>query len=184
MRLTTIIISGAPGTGKSAIRRHAPYFFRQYYGAAAALDTDEYYPLFDPQWTTNNRDWWKIATDTSLYVADYLLRCGVVIVAISSNGLYTPEAVNHVLAVLGKQSTIYHVTLDAPLATLIARVEQRGDLAEHPADWLAAWQTHIRSYYAAWTYVLDNGNLSLEETLEAIHVYIGDERNALSTRIE
>lgn len=102
---------------------------------------------------------------------------------ISSNGLYTPEAVNQALAVLGHQSTVYHVTLDAPLETVVARVEQRGDLQEHPVEWLAAWQSHIRRYYADWTYLLDSAKLAPEELLEAIHVYITDERNALPERI-
>ena len=184
MKPTTIIVSGAPGTGKSTLRRHAPYFFRPRYGEAAALDTDEYYPLFDPQWTGNNRDWWAIATDAALHMTDYLFRRGVQIVLISSNGFYTPEAVNHAITMLGKKSKLYHITLDAPLTAIVRRIEQRGDLQEHPADWLAAWQTHIRSYYAKWTYILDSGKLAPEATLEAINAYIADERNALPDRIE
>lgn len=172
----TILISGAPGTGKSSVLSRAPYFFRARFGETAALSVDEFYRMFDPQWTTNNRDWWKLAMANCLALAVTMFQAGVQVVVIEGNGLYTKEAVNQVLQSLLPLSVVYHVTLDAQLEVLTARVRERGDLAMHPADWLSAWLDHIRSLYDDWTQVIDTSALTPEETLEAIaqHIANGD----------
>ncbi len=65
----TILVSGAPGTGKSTVRHLAPHYFRQRYGETAAFDTDEFYTFFDPAWTMVDRGWWYLAVDACLSTA-------------------------------------------------------------------------------------------------------------------
>jgi broad-specificity NMP kinase len=174
----TILLSGAPGTGKSTVQALAPYFFRARLGEAAAIGTDEFYTIFDPRWTTNNRHWWRIAIGSCLCVTNYLFKQGVQVVLIASNGLYTREDVNIVLAELQPLSAVYHITLDAQLDVVVERVRKRGDLGEHPPEWLAAWLDHIRPYYAEWTLLIDTSTLTSEQTLERIyqHIIQGDRR--------
>ena len=144
----TIILSGAPGTGKSTVQARAPYYFRDRLSEAAAIGTDEFYTIFDPRWTTNDRRWWQIAVGSCICVTKYLFQQGVRVVLIGSNGLYTREDVDQVLAELLSVSAVYHITLDAHLDVVVERVRKRGDLGEHPPEWLAAWLDHIRAYYA------------------------------------
>jgi broad-specificity NMP kinase len=176
----TILLSGAPGTGKSTVQARAPYFFRARLGESAAIGTDELYTIFDPRWTNDNRHWWKLALGSCACVTRYLFQQGLHVVLIASNGLYTSEDVNAVLTELLPVSAVYHITLDVSLDVVVDRVRQRGDLAEHPPEWLAAWLDHIRPYYAEWTQVIDTSNLTPDETLEQIyqHIVQGDGRLA------
>ena len=168
----TILVSGAPGTGKSTVRHNAPYYFRQRFGEAAAFDTDEFYSFFDPDWTINNRGWWRISRDACFASAQYLLLHGVDTVLISSNGLYMAEDVNAALAQLHPCGTVYHITLEARHDVVVERVRQRGDLEEHPPDWLAAWLSHIRKYIAPWTCVIDTSDLTPHAVLDAINEHV------------
>ena len=82
----TILISGTPGSGKSTVQSHAPYFFRAHWGETAAMSVDAFYQMFDPHWTTNNRDWWKLAMANCLALAVNLFHAGVQVVVIEGNG--------------------------------------------------------------------------------------------------
>src|SRR5262245_60652680 len=115
----TILLSGAPGTGKSTVQARAPYFFRARLGEAAALGTDQFYTLFDPRWTNDNRHWWKLALGSCACVTRYLFQQGVGVVLIASNGLYTSPDINTVLVELLPVSAVYHITLDAQLDTVV-----------------------------------------------------------------
>lgn len=165
MQQRTLIISGAPGTGKSTIRRHAPDFFQMRGEIAAAFDTDEFYSFFDPNWRGAHRTYWPLALESCLATAQFAFQRLVSTVLICSNGLYTPDAVNQVLTVLAHFGPVFHFTLEAALAVVVERVQQRGDIVQHPPDWLQGWQTHIRQYYAPWTTVIDTSALTPEQVL-------------------
>ncbi|MEZ4708484.1 MAG: hypothetical protein R3A44_14850 [Caldilineaceae bacterium] len=167
-----ILISGAPGTGKSTLGQHAPYYLRPRLGETAVLSADEFYRMFDPQWQANNRGWWQMAAQCCLHLTQYLLRQGVQVVLIEGNGLYTAESVIEVLHGVGARAAVYHFTLDAHIDAVTERVRQRGDLDMHPPQWLADWLAHIRSHYISWTHVIDTTGLTPEATLEIIVQHI------------
>jgi len=128
--------------------------------------------MFDPDYATNNRRWWKTAAEHCFTAAAWLFRHGVQIAVIEGNGLYAAEAVNDVLRAVGSYSRIHHITLDAELDVVAERVQRRGDLDEHPRDFLAGWLQLIRVHIADWTHVIDSSNLTPVETLERIYKYI------------
>ncbi len=165
----TILLSGAPGTGKSAVQRLAPGYFRDRFGEAASIGTDEIYTIVDPDWSQTNEHWKEIARDNCILLVRNLFLHGIRVVLIGGNDLYTQLVVNQFLAALLPTSAVFHFTLDAQLEVVVQRVGQRGDLPSHPAEWLAGWLDHIRTHYAAWTQVIDTSYLTPEETLEIIH---------------
>ena len=168
----TILISGAPGTGKSLIQRRAPGYFRARLGATAVLGTDEIYTLVDPDGSMADEGWQQIARDNCILLAKSFFQQEFRLVVIAGNALYTQAIVNQYLAALLPISAVYHFTLDARLDVVVERVRARGDLDEHPPDWLAGWLDHIRAHYAHWTQVIDTSDLSVEQTLDAIYTHI------------
>lgn len=57
----TMLVSGGIGTGKSALRWLAPNYLRDALGDTAAIDIDEVYMQFDPDWSQQERDLRPIA---------------------------------------------------------------------------------------------------------------------------
>src|SRR5262245_46100808 len=164
----TILLSGAPGTGKSTVQRRAPAYFRARLGAAAALGTDEIYVLVDPDWSKADETWHRIARDNCILLAKNFFKEGYKVVVLAGNALYTRPVVNLYLAELLPVSAVYHFTLDARLDTVVERVRARGDLAQHPPEWLAGWLNHVRAHYADWTQVIDTSELTPEATLHVL----------------
>jgi adenylylsulfate kinase-like enzyme len=72
-----LLISGGAGAGKSTIAQLSTYFLRERIGETAALSTDEFYRMFDPHWTSTNRDWWRMAWELCLSSARWLFQNGV-----------------------------------------------------------------------------------------------------------
>ena len=167
-----LLISGGSGTGKSTIAFLSTYFLRERIGETAALSTDEFYRMFDPHWTSTNRDWWRMAWEHCLASARWLFQNGVRVVVMEGNGLYSREQVNGVLKTVDSLATVYHVTLEATLEVATERLRQRGDLERHPPDFVSGWLEFIKKHHYSWTHVIDNSKQTTEETLEAIFQYI------------
>ena len=174
-RPVTILLSGAPGTGKSTVQRRAPAYFRSRLGATAAFGTDEIHAMIDPDWMLPyEQRRADFITQTCCHLAQQFFAADFRCVLIAGNALYTAETVEQYRQALTPFSYLYHITLDADLATLVERVRQRGDLTAHPPTWLAEWLAHIRGHYADWTHVIDTTNLSVEETLDVIYAQLLD----------
>lgn len=168
-QLHTILLSGAPGTGKSTVQRRAPAYLGTRLGNTAAFGTDEIHAMFDPDWALPySQARADLVTDLSCRLAKEFFAANFRCVMIAGNALYTAEAVQRYRAVLASVSQLHHFTLDAELATIVSRVRQRGDLSSHPPEWLADWLTHIRSNYADWTHVIDTTALTVEQILDEI----------------
>ena len=180
----TILLSGAPGAGKSTIQRRAPGYFRTRLGATAALGTDEIYTLVDPDWSMADETWHQIARDNCILLAKSFFQHGFRLVVIAGNALYTRSNVNEYLAALLPISAIYHFTLDAHLDAVVERVRARGDLDTHSPDWLASWLDQIRSHYAHWTQLIDTSDLTVEQTLDTIYTHIRLQHGRLTELID
>lgn len=168
-RRVTILLSGAPGTGKSAVQRRAPAYFRAQLGDTAAFGTDEIHAMIDPDWVLPyDQRRTDFITQLCCHLAQQFFAADFRGLLIAGNALYTTETVNLYQRALSPFSQLYHITLEADIATVVERVRQRGDLAAHPPGWLAEWLAHIRGHYADWTHVIDTSNLSIEQTLDAI----------------
>ncbi len=167
-----LLISGGSGTGKSTLALLSTYFFRERIGETAALSMDEFYRIFDPAWSSTNRDWWRLAWELALCSARWLLQNGVRVVVMEGNGLYSREQVNTILKAVGSLATVYHVTLDATVEVATERVRRRGDLEAHPPDFVSGWLELIRKHHYSWTHVIDNSTQTAEETLEEIFQHI------------
>lgn len=165
----TILLSGAPGTGKSTLQHHAPAFFRPRLGETAGIGTDEVYQMFDPDWALPySAERAQLVQQTCCQLALHFFAHHFRCVLIAGNALYTPTVVQAYWQALAPVSQVYHFTLEADHATVVARVQQRGDLDAHPPVWLAEWQAHIRTHYAPWTRVIDATRLTVEQTLGMI----------------
>jgi adenylylsulfate kinase-like enzyme len=167
-----LLISGGAGTGKSTIAKLSTYFLRERIGETAALSTDEFYRMFDPHWTSTNRDWWRRAWEHCLASAKWLFQNGVRVVVMEGNGFYSREQVNDVLKAVDSLATVYHVTLAATLEVATERVRQRGDLERHPPDFVSGWLEFIKKHHYSWTHVIDNSTQTTEETLEEVFQHI------------
>jgi hypothetical protein len=154
------------------VQRRAPGYFRARLGPTAALGTDEIYTIVDPDWSAADESWHRLARDNCILLTRNFFQRGFRLVVIAGNALYTKPIVNEYLAALLPISAVYHVTLDARLDVVVERVLARGDLDEHPPDWLARWLDHIRAHYADWTQVIDTSDLTPEETLDVMYARI------------
>jgi predicted kinase len=182
-KAATILLSGAPGTGKSTIQRLAPSYFRGRLGEAAAIGTDEIYTIVDPDWSQTNEYWKQMARDNCILLARNLFSQGVRVVLIGGNDLYTKQVVNVYLSALLPLSTVFHFTLDARLEVAVDRVARRGDLDAHPAEWLAEWLEHVREHISTWTQVVDTTYLTPEQTLELIYQKVSQRDGELTKLI-
>ncbi|MDQ3704874.1 MAG: zeta toxin family protein [Chloroflexota bacterium] len=168
-RPVTVLLSGAPGTGKSTIQHLAPSYFRERIGEAASIGTDEIYTIVDPDWLQTNHYWKQIARDNCIILAKNLFAHGVQVVVIGGNDLYSRGVVNQYLAALLPVSAVLHFTLAAEIEAVVDRVDRRGDLNAHPAEWLSGWLQHVRKHVANWTRIIDTTHLTPEQTLEIIY---------------
>jgi hypothetical protein len=179
-----ILLGGPPGSGKSAVKRLAPRFFRPRLGEIAAIEMDEIYTLIDPDWTGANSRWGEITSANCVLLARSFLGHGFRAVLISSNGFYHKELVNRFLTALLPISRVHHFTLDVQVDVAVRRVRERGDLDRHEPDWVPSWIEMVRSHRANWTHVIDTTELSPEGVLEAIYERIVSGEGAISRLIE
>jgi hypothetical protein len=87
----TILLSGAPGVGKTAIQRLTPRFFRARGIEAAAMGTDDIYTIIDPDWSDPNQRRRDITRANCILLAQNLFQHGVGVVLICGNALYSEQ---------------------------------------------------------------------------------------------
>lgn len=162
----TILLSGAPGVGKTAIQRLTPRFFRARGIEAAAMGTDDIYTIIDPDWSDPNQRRRDITRANCILLAQNLFQHGVGVVLICGNALYSEQLTQDYVIALRPISAVYHFTLDAQLDVLVERVRTCGDLDAHPPEWLAAWRRLIHTHCGPWTHLIDTSLLTPEATLE------------------
>jgi hypothetical protein len=167
----TLLLSGAPGTGKTTLQRLAPAYLRSRLGPTMAAGTDEMYTLTDPDWSFTGEDQARnsaLARKCCAAVALTGFRHGVRTAVIAGNALFEPGWVNEIIPELLPVSGVYHFTLDASVDTVVERVKDREAAYQHPPEWHDSWLAHVRTFVRDWTYVIDTGRLTPEEILDLI----------------
>ena len=113
----TILLSGACGSGKSTLMTLGYRAVEPHWGPTATIDTDTILMMVDPRW---GLDYEERRLDLAGYqcglLAESFLTTGFACVIIGGNGLYTPEEINDLVALLLRLGEVYHVTLDPSLA--------------------------------------------------------------------
>jgi hypothetical protein len=173
MSRTTLFLSGACGSGKTAamrvMRRHALPVF----GETAVLDVDHVYTMVDPDYSIpfpEAERYWSLARRQCAVLAASYVENGFNLVVIGGNSVYQKDRLNEVLDGLLPVSQVYHITLDPSLEVIQARIRARA----HPSDdlktpdWIESHVRYMRGQYEEWSARIDNSALTPSETALAI----------------
>ena len=170
---TLLLLSGAPGAGKTTLQCLSPDVVRPLGGYCAAFGTDDVYQLVDPNWALVQEErCHTIARQNCLLLARSFFEQELRLVMIAGNALYHPDHYAQYQAALGAHCRVCHITLDARDEVVVERVRARGDLAQHPPAWLAEWLAHVRSFLGPWTTRINTSDQSPAETLQHIAVIL------------
>ena len=176
-----LLLSGAPGTGKTTVKRNARRVFSRVFGMTAALSTDDMFNIMDLHWESRGAEQAEISSNArkiSAVVASKLLLLDYEFVLIEGNALFEKGWVEEILRELSDACDVYHITLHASVNVVETRVNERGD-GNKDREWLLSWLTHIEKYFDDWTYVIDSSSLTEEEMMESIIKAIQDKKGLL-----
>jgi hypothetical protein len=147
-------------------------------GEIAVLEYDQCYMMIDPHWTRppDRVDRYDAVSGWILReTALGFLRSGFAWVAIASNGHWKQESAREfVRPFLLENACVHHITLDPGEEILRQRMAQRSRAAGRAVDEQRVAEAvdmlnQVRQALGTWTYVLDNGQLTPEATVRAIH---------------
>jgi hypothetical protein len=147
-------------------------------GEIAVLETDQFYMMIDPQWTCppDRIDRYHAVSGRLLReTALGFLRSGFVWVAIASNGHWKQQSAREFVRPFHRESAyVHHITLDPGEDVLRQRIAQRAKAAGRAADQQETAEAVdmlrlVRREIGTWTHVVDNGHLTPEATVQAIH---------------
>ncbi|HZU74590.1 MAG TPA: hypothetical protein VE990_17670 [Acidimicrobiales bacterium] len=163
----TILLSGACGSGKTAVADLGHKRLRAALGPTAVIGTDRLFMMLDPLWELPYEpDRLELVyRQVALLVASFF-GFGVPTVMVVGNALHTPSELDLLLVDLLEAGEVFHVTLDPSLAEIIRRVRLRGD--DKTEEWLASHVEWMRAKYGSWTARIDNSALSPGQTLDAL----------------
>lgn len=143
-------------------------------GEIAVLETDTIYMMIDPTWSEyNDRNAAVTGLVTARTAAEFI-RQGFNWIVVGSNGLQDRDDVDAFLTEVPASVEVFHLFLDpAPSA-----VEQRIAARAHPIDahktpeWIAENVAWMRSYHRPESGRIDNSDLDIDQTVEAIYAAV------------
>lgn len=164
---STVLLSGACGSGKSTILTLGYKALDSCWGPTASFDTDSLLMMVDPHWELPyDESRVRLMLDQCALLAESFFAGGLERVLIGGNALHTPAEINPLVERLLEMGDVFHVTLDPSLDEIVRRVRQRG--GDKTPEWLAVHVNWMRSLYANWTWRIDNSRLTPIETLYEI----------------
>jgi hypothetical protein len=172
-----VVISGAIGVGKSETLRTMRETLIDVVGEIAVLETDQFYMMIDPQWRCppdRLERYYEVAGRLLQETALGFLRFGFDLVAIASNGHWRQGIARELARPFPLQDAcVHHITLDPGEEILRQRIAQRSRAAGQAVDEQQAAAVDmllkVRQALGPWTHVVDNGQLTPEATVQAIH---------------
>lgn len=164
----TILLTGAMGSGKSALLSLGYRTKTAYLGKTASIDTDVMSMMIDPTFELADEDRHLDLTGYQCWMlTKSFLEAGFETVIIGGNGFHTPEeGLNDMVSFLLTAGEVFHVTLDPSTEETQRRVAHRGSaigpnaLADH-VQWM-------RDRQRPWTCRIDNTQMTPEQTLGEI----------------
>ncbi len=178
----TILVSGAPGTGKTVIQQNARRSFEPRLGETAAMGLDDLYMMVDPDWSFHGKAQdacSELARKNAILLAKSLFDAGLQVVVITGNAIHTKTAINAYLSELLPLSDVYHFTLDTEPEEVMRRVQLRGD-TDKSLKWLIAWLDLIREHHGPWTEVIDTTALTPSEIMEEMYALLTQGKGRLT----
>jgi energy-coupling factor transporter ATP-binding protein EcfA2 len=169
-----VMVVGPCGAGKSSALGRMRHVLGSRVGEVAVLETDTTYMMIDPTWSCYTSRYAAIARRIAARITSEFVREGFDWVAIGSNGLQDPSSINDFVAELASGIEVHHVFLDPSVSAVQARIAARA----HPLDdhktpgWLEENVNWMRSYHDTWSALIDNSDLDVDETVDAIYATV------------
>lgn len=163
----TILLSGACGSGKTAVAELGYRRLKAELGPTAVIDTDRLFMMVDPLWELpyDPARLELVFRQVGALVSSFF-DFGLPTVLVVGNALHTPSELDLLLPDLQAAGEVFHVTLDPSPDEIIRRIRLRGD--DKTDEWLTSHVRWMRERYGPWTARIDNTALSPEETLASL----------------
>ncbi|MBO0879761.1 MAG: hypothetical protein J2P17_05200, partial [Mycobacterium sp.] len=134
------------------------------------------YMMIDPAWSVWNVGYDAIAKRIAAQTAAGFVREGFDWVVVGSNGLQDRQSANEFSAQLPVGTEVYRVFLNPSVSAVQARIAARADphgLDVHKTpEWLEGNVTWMRSFHDSWSALVDNSDLDVDETVNAIYAAV------------
>ncbi|GAE33088.1 AAA family ATPase [Halalkalibacter akibai] len=167
---TVVFVSAPSGAGKSTMRKVVPKVLENHFqNGIAGIEIDDIYRFLDPEFKAKHHlEVWKAARESTGHLANGLLKGNIDVVFIFGNTIFSEEQVKDVRKNIESMNVaFYHITLAPTRDTLAKRLVKRQSTVP---DWLDSHLAERQPYVEAnWTNVIDNSNLTPEETVQAIY---------------
>lgn len=168
-----VLVVGPCGAGKtSALHRlHAVLAGRV--REVAVLETDTIWMMIDPSWSYTARRG-AICTHVTAAAAAQFVEEGCEWVVVGSNGLQDRREVHEFIDRLPHEAEVFHLFLDPSTTVVQARIAGRADPMDEQKtpQWVAENVAWMRSYHRAESALIDNSELTVDETVEAIYAAV------------
>jgi hypothetical protein len=165
-----VLVVGPCGAGKTSALARMRALLVGRVGEVAVLETDTIYTMIDPTWSAYNARRAAMCAHVTAATAAQFVEEGCDWVVVGSNGLQDREGVAEFVGRLPDYADVLHLFLDPSTAAVQARIEARA----HPLDidktpeWLAGNVAWMRSYHRPESGRIDNTDLTVDQTVEAI----------------
>jgi thymidylate kinase len=184
MARKTVLLSGACGAGKTSAMRLIRRHLLPILGETAVIDVDHVYMMVDPDYSIpfpEAETYWSLARRQCALLAKTYLCSGFGAAVIGGNSIYQKDRLNEMLEMLLEVSEVYHLTLDPDPEVIKRRILARSSPEDgmKTPEWIDAHVCYMREHYEPWTACIDNSSLSPDETVQAIHRAILENRGRL-----
>lgn len=169
-----VFIIGPCGAGKSSALQRMRAVLHDRISEIAVLETDTIYMMIDPTWAEYNDARGTLARLLTARTAAEFIRHGFDWVVVGSNGLQDGEQVDRFLAEIPSGVAVFHLFLDPTPSAVEERIAARA----HPIDahktpeWIAQNVAWMRGYHRPGSARIDNTDLDIDQTVEAIYAAV------------